>query len=179
MERARIQNRAGGLAESRQKAVGETTTGGNGNSNQIERAADQVRRVTKLLRQGSQEDWTSLSLSRAQLRILVLLQKDGAAAVGQLAGALGVTLPSVTATVDRLVHAGLVSREDDPNDRRRVINRLTPAGQTLLERLQEGRRARLVGALERLTPDELEALVAALTRFELVLRETGNEEPTA
>jgi DNA-binding MarR family transcriptional regulator len=146
-------------------------------ASKIERTADQVRRITKLLRQGSQEDWTSLSLSRAQLRILVLLQREGSAAVGQLAAALGVTLPSVTATVDRLVHAGLVSREDDPNDRRRVINRLTPAGLTLLERLQEGRRARLVAALERLAPNELEALVASLDRFETALRETGNEEP--
>lgn len=143
----------------------------------IERTADQVRRITKLLRQGSQEDWTSLSLSRAQLRILVLLQQEKAAAVGQLAGALGVTLPSITATVDRLVHAGLVSREDDPNDRRRVINRLTPAGQTLLERLQEGRRARLVAALERLKAGELDALAASLARFEAALRESAGEEP--
>lgn len=144
-------------------------------SSSIEQTADLVRRITRLLRQGSQEDWTSLSLSRAQLRILVLLQQEKAAAVGQLAATLGVTLPSITATVDRLVQAGLVTREDDPNDRRRVINRLTPAGQTLLERLQEGRRARLVAALERLTPDELAALGSALRRFETALGETGNE----
>lgn len=143
----------------------------------IEQTADLVRRVTRLLRQGSQEDWTSLSLSRAQLRILILLQQEKAAAVGRLASTLGVTLPSITATVDRLVQAGLVTREDDPSDRRRVINRLTPAGQALLERLQEGRRARLVGALERLTPDELAALGSALQRFETVLSETGNEPP--
>ena len=140
----------------------------------IEQTADLVRRVTRLLRPGTHEDWTSLSLSRAQLRILILLQQERAASVGQLAAHLGVTLPSITATVDRLVRVGFVSREDDPTDRRRVINRLTPAGLAILERLQEGRRARLVAALERLTPDELMTLTTAMTRFETALKETGN-----
>ena len=138
----------------------------------VEETADQVRRITRLLRAGSQEDWTSLSLTRAQLRILILLQQEGSAAVGQIASFLGVTLPSVTATVDRLVQQGLVRREDDPNDRRRVINRLTPEGTALLERLQEGRRARLVAALAKLTPDELESLASALAPFERALRGT-------
>ena len=140
----------------------------------VEETTDQVRRITKLLRVGSQEDWTSLSLTRAQLRILTLLQQEGSAAVGQIAAYLGVTLPSVTATVDRLVQQELVSREDDPNDRRRVINRLTPNGATLLERLQEGRRARLVSALGKLTPAELESLASALTPFERALKATTN-----
>ena len=140
----------------------------------VEETTDQVRRITKLLRVGSQEDWTSLSLTRAQLRILTLLQQEGSAAVGQIAAHLGVTLPSVTATVDRLVQQELVSREDDPNDRRRVINRLTPNGATLLERLQEGRRARLVSALGKLTSAELESLASALTPFEQALKATTN-----
>src|SRR5262245_19343110 len=141
----------------------------------VEETADQVRRITKLLRGGSHEDWTSLSLTRAQLRILNLLQQERAAAVGQIAAHLSVTLPSVTATVDRLVQQGLVSREDDPNDRRRVINRLTPDGAALLERLQEGRRARLVAALATLTPEELETLGDALAPFERALRAMNNE----
>jgi len=133
---------------------------------QVERTADQFRRITRLLRAGSQEDWTSLSLTRAQLRILALLRQEGPATVGQLAAHLGVTLPSITATVDRLVQQGLVIREDDPADRRRVINRLTPAGAALIERLQEGRRARLVAALQRLSEEELNRLAAALEVFE-------------
>src|SRR5437764_976639 len=107
----------------------------------VEYVADAWRRISKVLRASAQEDWTSLSLTRAQLRILALLQQDGAAAVGQLAAQLRVTLPSITATVDRLVQAGFVTREDDPNDRRRVINRLTPQGTALIERLQDGKRA--------------------------------------
>jgi DNA-binding MarR family transcriptional regulator len=152
----------------------DTSRSGTSTRERVEETADQVRRITKLLRGGSHEDWTSLSLTRAQLRILNLLQQERAAAVGQIAAHLSVTLPSVTATVDRLVQQGLVSREDDPNDRRRVINRLTPDGAALLERLQEGRRARLVAALATLTPEELETLGGALAPFERVLRAMNN-----
>ena len=137
-----------------------------------DRVADQLRQINRLVRASSQEDWTSLSLTRAQLRILVLLHQDGPSAVGQLAGQLGVTLPSITATVDRLVQQGLVSRQDDPNDRRRVINQLTPNGTTLIERLQEGRRARLVAAMEQLTTEELNSLGHVLERLEQLVTTT-------
>lgn len=141
-----------------------------------EQVADQLRRVNRLLRASSQEDWTSLSLTRAQLKILVLLHQEGPTTVGHLASNLGVTLPSITATVDRLVHQGLVSREDDPTDRRRVINRLTPNGVVLIERLQEGRRARIVSALQELSPAELEGLAGALANLEqAILRQSPQE----
>jgi DNA-binding MarR family transcriptional regulator len=138
-------------------------------SEKIEGTADQFRRIMRMLRSTSNEDWTSLSLTRAQLRILAQLHQDGPAAVGQLASILGVTLPSITATVDRLVNAGLVSREDDPTDRRRVINRLTPSGTALIERLQEGKRARLIVALEHLGRDDIEVLARGLTALEHAL----------
>jgi DNA-binding MarR family transcriptional regulator len=144
-------------------------------SARVEETADLLRRVTRQLRAGSGEDWTSLSLTRAQLKILLLLQRQGAATVGNLASELGVTLPSITATVDRLVTQKLVTREEDPADRRRVINRLTPEGSTLLERLYEGRRVRLIAALNQLSPDEIEALSSALARFEQALQATSAE----
>ncbi len=142
-----------------------------------ETVADQLRRINRELRASSQEDWTSLSLTRAQLKILVLLRQEGATTVGHLASHLGVTLPSVTATVDRLVQQGLVSREDDPTDRRRVINRLTPTGTVLIDRLQEGRRTRLVRALQQLPPADLATVGQALDILEqAILRLSGQED---
>ncbi len=142
----------------------------------VEQTADQLRQIMRLLRASSNEDWTSLSLTRAQLRILVRLHQDGPAAVGQLAAQLGVTLPSITATVDRLVQQGLVVREEDPTDRRRVINRLTPSGTALIERLQEGKRARLVSALEKLTPEQLTTLAVGLAHLQWAM---GDEPASA
>ena len=139
----------------------------------VEATAEQFHRIGRLLRASAQEDWASLSLSRAQLRILVLLNQDGPASVGQLASALGVTLPSVTATVDRLVQAGYVQRAGDPTDRRRVINQLTPDGTALIRRLHEGKRNRLVAALERISPEEMNRFSQILAHLEVILSESA------
>lgn len=146
------------------------------NRTRTEAVADQLRRINRLLRATSQEDWTSLSLTRAQLKILVLLRQDGPTTVGHLAAHLGVTLPSITATVDRLVHQGLVSREDDPADRRRVINQLTPGGTALMERLQEGKRARLDLALQQLSPADLDRLAGAFDVLEQAILQVARQE---
>lgn len=139
----------------------------------VEATSEQFHRIGRLLRASAQEDWASLSLSRAQLRILVLLHQEGPASVGQLASALGVTLPSVTATVDRLVHAGYVQRADDPADRRRVINQLTTEGTALIRRLHEGKRTRLVAALERLSHEELSNFSEILAHLDAILSESA------
>ena len=137
-----------------------------------EGTAEQFHRIGRRLRATAQEDWSSLSLSRAQLRILVFLHQDGPASVGQLANNLGVTLPSVTATVDRLVQAGYVIRADDPTDRRRVINQLTPEGTALIRRLHEGKRTRLIAAIEQLSAEEIELFSQILAHLETILSES-------
>jgi DNA-binding MarR family transcriptional regulator len=131
----------------------------------VERMAGLLRQVMRLLRRGSPQDWMALDLTMAQMKVLFVLHHDGPAKVSDLAEALGVSAPSMTGTLERLVRQGLVERRDDPADRRLVINTLTPAGQALVDRLHQGRRARLTAALERLdttTVAELEHGLAAL-----------------
>lgn len=54
---------------------------------------------------------------------------------GELSQRLMVTGANVTLVVDQLVRAGLVVREDDPEDRRALIIRLTPKGRREIERM--------------------------------------------
>ena len=58
----------------------------------------------------------------------------------------------MTSVIDRLVAHGFAERRDDPTDRRRVIVALTPAGQAVVEGIQQGRRARLQRAIESIDP---------------------------
>jgi DNA-binding MarR family transcriptional regulator len=136
----------------------------------IEHAAEQFRRISWRMRASSKEDWTSLRLTRSQLRILAQLQEGGPASVSELAGKLQLTLPSISATTNRLVRAGLLDRQGDPSDRRRVINLLTADGSAVIERLEQGRRALLVAALANLDPGELDLLAGGLTALERALR---------
>ena len=79
--------------------------------------------------------WMDLELTMSQLKLLLLIAANDGSRVGDLAHRLGVTPPTVTTSLDRLVSQGLVRRVDDPVDRRLVIARLTVQGRELLQRL--------------------------------------------
>jgi long-chain acyl-CoA synthetase len=72
-----------------------------------------------------------VDLSLSQYRTLMLLD-EGAAAASALADYMAVSRPSVTAVVDGLVNRGLVERQHDDGDRRRVEHRLTEPGRRVL-----------------------------------------------
>jgi len=70
-------------------------------------------------------------ISLAQYRLLILLG-EGKEAASALADKLAVSRPSVTGVVDGLVARGLVERDHDAEDRRRVRHALTPEGRRVL-----------------------------------------------
>lgn len=72
-----------------------------------------------------------VDLSASQYRLLALLGR-GSSAASALADTLTVSRPSITAVVDGLVARGLVERQPDAEDRRRVHHVLTPAGERVL-----------------------------------------------
>jgi DNA-binding MarR family transcriptional regulator len=76
-----------------------------------------------------------LNLTMPQLKVLVTLERTGAAAGQELARQTGAALPTLTGIVDRLVSAGLVQRREDPHDRRVRLVELTPKGTATLRRL--------------------------------------------
>lgn len=126
------------------------------------RAVDLLRRMSRFSRAGDLDDAMVGELTMAQLRVLFRLRNRGPLTSGALASQLGVTLPTVTSVVDRLVARGLVERRDDPEDRRRVILAIAPDGQALVERVQQGRRARLAAAVEAIDDEARTALLRGL-----------------
>ncbi len=81
--------------------------------------------------------------------------------IGELAETLLIRHHSAVELADRLVRADLVVRLEDPDDRRRVVVRLTPKAKILLERLSVGHleelrhgRSLLAKLLERLGPSQ-------------------------
>jgi DNA-binding MarR family transcriptional regulator len=82
----------------------------------------------------------------------------------QLADANGVTRAAMTSRLDRLVASGLVTREVDPLDRRRVVVRPTAAGSAAWDKyVHEGMR-REQHLLRALSPRELEQLNTLLRK---------------
>ncbi|MCP3857933.1 MAG: MarR family transcriptional regulator [Actinomycetia bacterium] len=90
------------------------------------RAAVRLARIVELA-------LVEVGLSPAQYRMLIFLA-DGVAPASALATKLRVSRPSITALVDGLAEKGLVVRQDDPTDRRKVDLVLTPEGGEALSR---------------------------------------------
>jgi len=103
------------------------------------------------------------------LHALMIQPHPMEATPAQLADATHVTRAAMTSRLDRLVGAGLVTREVDPTDRRRVLVRPTAAGRDAWDKhiFQGMERDRQLFAA--LSPDELVALNALLRKVILSL----------
>src|ERR1700756_306840 len=76
-----------------------------------------VGRIVRRLRQ----QWGDGELTAAEMSMLKRLEQDGPCGQAALAEAEQVTPPVVCAAVAALQQRGLVDREPDPNDGRRVV----------------------------------------------------------
>ncbi len=102
-----------------------------------------------------------VDLSLPQYRMMALLA-DGSSVATALAEKLAVTRPSITALTDGLVERGLVERQPDPDDRRRIAHALTPAGRAALEKGDLAVKERLTEVLGNLPPRKARAALSGL-----------------
>lgn len=117
--------------------------------------------LMRLLIERHLPDLLGVGVTMQQTKALYLASVTGGCRMSQLAARLGVTLSTVSGLVDRLVDQQLVTRHDDPADRRQVVVAPTPAGFALLERFRELNQRQLREVLDRLTDVELDAVELA------------------
>ena len=86
-----------------------------------------------------------------QFRLLAVLAGGASSRSSAVARALGLDASSVTRLADRLVAAGYVTRGGEPRHRSVVTLELTPAGQRLVNQVEDWRRAELTRILGKLT----------------------------
>ncbi|OGO05521.1 MAG: hypothetical protein A2Y60_03850 [Chloroflexi bacterium RBG_13_54_9] len=109
------------------------------------------------------EEWLTLDLTMPQVRILLLLHREGPTHMTVLASKSGVAMSTATSTVDHLVEKGLLVRDSDPQDRRLVVCRLSSRGQELAADLWKLGRLQVEKLLEPLTLEQLQTVKAAIT----------------
>jgi DNA-binding MarR family transcriptional regulator len=124
----------------------------------IQKIMELQRDAFQMLETQEPSPWVDLNLTRAQLRICFLLSCQGPMTPGKVADALEVPKANITGIVDRLVAHGLVSRREDPEDRRSYILRLTEEGQGQVNRLRDAWIARMERVLNKLNQEDLESL---------------------
>jgi DNA-binding MarR family transcriptional regulator len=105
-----------------------------------------------------------LELTFSQLRALfVLAYGDHAPALSELAAQIHLSVPATGRAVDGLVRDGVVSRREDPVDRRVKRFALTPEGEEMIARMGEARREGLRQFAEQLDDDGRAAFAHALS----------------
>jgi len=104
----------------------------------------------------------SQNLSMSQLGTLVHLHRIGTCAVGDISDDLGVSNAAVSQMLDRLVHNGLVARDEDPADRRAKRVELTGQGRKVIVGVMEQRQRWFEDLADSLSADERQLTADAL-----------------
>jgi DNA-binding MarR family transcriptional regulator len=134
-----------------------------------QRILDSIRRIVRVLREGSHASEATVGLSAAQLFVLQKLDPTTPLSLTELAARTLTHQSSVSVVVSRLVEKGLVQRRAARADARRLELLPTKLGLKLRDRAPLAAQERLIAALDSLAAadqrhlaDGLEKLVHAL-----------------
>lgn len=106
-----------------------------------------------------------INLRLGQFRMLHTLHQNLAHTISEVAGVLGVSLPSASKMMDDLENLGWVSRHPDDQDRRRAILSLTDNGQNIYRRAVDSVREQIAEQFASLSTTERGVLFCAAVKL--------------
>ncbi|HEY9658294.1 MAG TPA: MarR family transcriptional regulator, partial [Allocoleopsis sp.] len=112
-------------------------------------------------------------LSVPQFRTLAFLDKNPGASLSELADHLGVTRATASANTERLVQRQFVDRCDHPEERRRIVLKLTAAGKEHLEAVRAQTRLYIADLLTTLTDEQITQVEAGLSFLKQVFEQSA------
>jgi DNA-binding MarR family transcriptional regulator len=105
-----------------------------------------------------------VGISSSDLECLDFLNIDGRVTAGRLAELTGLTTGAITGVVDRMEKAGLVRRERDESDRRKVFIAIVPDALGKIGRFYEPLQKAVTKNWEGYTDAELKLLLRFMTQ---------------
>jgi DNA-binding MarR family transcriptional regulator len=108
-------------------------------------------------------EFLEIPVTMPQAKLLYLLGASGELHMSELVTRLGVSLSTISGLVDRVVDHGLVTRREDPADRRQVLVGLTAEGSHFIDRFRELNAGQMRALLALLDDEELEQVRVGLT----------------
>ena len=101
-------------------------------------------------------------LTVPQFRSMLFIDRNPGCSLLAVAEHLGLTSPTVSKMVDKMVHNRLVKRESSSTDRRMIVLTLTPEGQPILEAARNGTQANITKTLATLPANKLDVIHQAM-----------------
>lgn len=136
---------------------------------QVRLLADLIRKICRAEEIFSKELDKEFNVSLPQLKCLLALKEGAPMTPSQIAPYVRANSSTVTGIIDRLERKGLIRRSRNFHDRRMVGISITEAGKDLLRNVPFPIRPETVKGLERLTTQEREDIIEALTRLTKML----------
>jgi DNA-binding MarR family transcriptional regulator len=117
-------------------------------------------------------------LSVPQFRVLAYLQSNPGSTLVAIAESLGLTSPSTCSLVDGLETKGLVTRQADREDRRKVAIDLSPDGSLIYAAASEAARQMLAQRMKDLTLSDQDRLAQGLALLRTIFSPERTSLPT-
>lgn len=140
-----------------------------------------IELLPQLVRGFARHEHNDLSrgkLTLPQLWALDLLARQARGCpMNALAHALGISRPTATGLMNRLIAQGLARRVDDPSDRRVVRVMLTAKGRRVLANIWEQKRRTLVNVFGQISPADRAQYLSTLERVVGILGQQPPRRP--
>ncbi|HSA49397.1 MAG TPA: MarR family transcriptional regulator [Yinghuangia sp.] len=114
---------------------------------------------------GRAQEAFGTTVSPTQLRALTIISRTSGISLHGLAQEMGTVSSVASRLCDRMDSAGLVSRELDADNRRKVVLELTAEGEALMAAIRERRARDLTAALSAMSGPDRAALVTGILAF--------------
>ena len=116
-----------------------------------------------------------INLTSAQIKLLTCFSDRDEFTMTALSQNLGVSMPTMTAMVDRLVKSKMVARDRDAEDRRVVRVWLTELGESMLKKLIKIRRKEMEKILMNLDGSEMSNFLSSIETVAQLLKKARSE----
>lgn len=130
-----------------------------------ERILRSLRRISRAIELHSKQLKADVRLTAPQLICLRELRDVEQTTPSQLAHAVSLSQATITGILDRLESRGLVARERNPRDKRRVLVELTAEGRAAVDAAPLPLHARFAARLAKLTEEERSQIESVLARI--------------
>ena len=111
-------------------------------------------------------------LSMNQIQAVKAVNREGEATITRLAEILGVSAPSASTMVDRLVERGVLHRQRSQEDRRKVVVRVSPKAAKEIERVESAILKKFEDIVRKMGADNARKWYEAVRKVREVIEES-------